>query len=154
MLIMQICIPKVRRGIFKDIRKDGEFGAKTCTSVGVKRGKGKHVFIEHYVDPPFFWIKALKAFVHVTIPEKNALFRSKLKFLGIIGPKIWPYGTSKGVKEAIVRLATKQMLNFRLESVYKKHNNRKRFIPKLQGHGGMGEECKPHLNNMSVLTLC
>ena len=78
MLIMQICIPKGSGRIFQDIRKKGEFRAKAGTSVGVKRGERENMLVEHDItrdiDPPFFGIKALKAFVQVTISKEDALF--------------------------------------------------------------------------------
>lgn len=62
------------------------------------------------IDPPFFGIKALIAFVQVTISKEDALFWSKLEFLRIVGPKIRPNGTPKSTEKTIIRLATKQVL--------------------------------------------
>ena len=48
------------------------------------------------------YMKTFKTFVTETIAKKNTLEGAGLKFVGILGAKVWPIGTSKNFENGVI----------------------------------------------------
>jgi hypothetical protein len=114
----------------------------------MKLGEGKNCFIKNnvtrYVNTTRFDLKALKPLMKFTVPKKHTLDGSKGKFLGVVGSKVRPVGTTKCAKGGVIRVGVKEMLegsflvnNAARQPVNEINNSKKGFIPKFEWHGGM-----------------
>jgi hypothetical protein len=86
-------------------------------------------------------IKTLVTFMKITISKKCTLFRSKFKFVFIIGSKIRPTSTPKDAQKRIITGATKKPFHgsLRLNNVARETINQidssvKGFIPVFKRH--------------------
>jgi len=74
----------------------------------MKLGERKNMLIKddisRYIYATSGYIKALEAFMKITIPKKNTLLRTESKFMGIIGTKIWPTCATKRAERVIINL--------------------------------------------------
>jgi hypothetical protein len=84
------------------------------TGIRIEFAEGINYLIEDNImrdiDPPFNNIKALEPLVQVVIPKKDTLLETELKLMGIKGSKVWPTGTSEGMKATIVWFFLEQQL--------------------------------------------
>lgn len=84
-------------------RQESHFIPEASTGIRMQLSKGKNIFIKgnitRDVDSSGGRIKALETFVYGAIAQKNALFLSKLKFVSIIGTKVWPICNPKARRD-------------------------------------------------------
>ena len=81
--------------------------------MGLKRGRRRDGLVEWKngflknnilgdIETTRNYMKTFKTFVTETIAEKNTLEGTGLKFVGIVGAKVWPTGTSKDFEKGVI----------------------------------------------------
>jgi hypothetical protein len=85
-----------------------------------------------------------------TIAKKDTSSRSKSKFAGVIGSKIWPTCTTKYSKRLIIWFFSKEKFSrgaivddSTRQNINKICSSQESLIPKFKRHGGISKKSKP-----------
>jgi hypothetical protein len=80
----------------------------------MKLGERKNMLIKgdiaRYIYATGGYIKALEAFMKITIPKKNTLLQTESEFVGIIRTEIWPTCAAKSAERVIINLTLKKFV--------------------------------------------
>lgn len=108
----------------------------------------------------FGWIQTFKAFMRITVPEKDTLPRSKLELSSVVGTKVRLACTTKSSAECVIGVMTKKAFigcvivdDWRGKPIYEKNNSEKCLVPKFQRHWRMGKKGKANFDYMFMFAL-